>query len=124
MKAIAKTAIKKSFDLMGLELRRKGAQKEEWEMEEGSLIVPKIWNHPLFKQMIPLRLESSPGPVVLLGSPAENEFLKPGFVDAGREVKAINWDWETRADLNSIPEDALIIVCKLPRNEQHWRVVR
>lgn len=124
MKAIAKTAIKKSFDLMGLELRRKGAQKEEWEMEEGSLIVPKIWNLPLFKQMIPLRLESSPGPVVLLGSPAENEFLKPGFVDAGREVKAINWDWDTRADLDSIPEDALIIVCKLPRNEQHWRVVR
>ncbi len=124
MKAIAKGAIKKSFDLMGLELRRKGPQKEEWEMEEGSLIVPRIWNHPLFKQMIPLRLQSRPGPIVLLGSSAEIEFLKPGFVDAGREVQAIKWDWETKADLNSVPEGALLIVCKLPVNEQHWRILR
>src|SRR5688500_20131947 len=41
MKAIAKNAIKKSFGLMGLELRRKGPQKEQWEMEDGSLVVPK-----------------------------------------------------------------------------------
>jgi hypothetical protein len=108
---------------MGLELRRKGPQKEEWEMEDGSLVVPKIWNQPLFRGMIPLRLQS-PGPVVLLGSPKEIEFLQSGFVAAGREVMGINWDWETQPDLSSIPEEANIVVCKLPKNERHWRVVR
>jgi hypothetical protein len=124
MKAIAKTAIKKSFDLMGLELRRKGQQKEEWEMEDGSLVVPRIWNQPLFRDMIPLRLQSSPGPLVLLGSPEEIEFLRSGLVAAGREVQGINWDWETQTDITSIPEEALIVVCKLPKNERHWRVVK
>ena len=124
MKAIAKTAIKKSFGWMGLELRRKGPQKEEWEMEDGSLVVPKIWNQPLFQDMIPLRLQSTVGPVVLLGSPAEIEFLRSGFAAAGRDVRGINWDWEAKPDLSSIPEDALVVVCKLPQNEQHWRVVK
>ncbi len=124
MKAIAKTAIKKSVGLLGLELRRKPSQKEEWEMEDGSLVVPKIWNQPLFREMIPLRLQSSAGPLVLLGSPNEIEFLYSGFVSAGREVQGISWDWETQSDISSISEGALIIVCKLPRNERHWRVVR
>lgn len=124
MKAIAKNAIKKSFGLMGLELRRKGPQKEVWEMEDGSLVVPKIWSQPLFQDMIPLRLQSSPGPLVLLGSPAEIEFLRSGFAAAGRDVRGINWDWEAKTDLSSIPEEALIIICKLPQNERHWRVVK
>jgi hypothetical protein len=124
MKAIAKTAINKSFGLMGLELRRKSPQKEAWETEDGSLVVPKIWNQPLFRDMIPLRLQSSNGPVVLLGSPRQIEFLSSGLVAAGREVRGISWDWETPADLNSIPKEALIIVCKLPQNERHWRVVK
>ncbi len=124
MKAIAKSAIKKSFDMVGLELRKKSPQKEEWEMEDGSLVVPKIWNQPLFQQMIPLRLQSSPGPVVLLGSPAEIKFLESGFVGAGRNVRGINWSWEAQTDLSSIPEDAVIIVCKLPQNEQHWRILK
>jgi len=124
MKAIAKSAIKKSLGWVGLEVRRKGPEKEQWEMEEGSLIVPKIWNQPLFKDMIPLRLQSSPGPLVLFGSPAETEFLRSGFVAAGRDARAINWNWETHADITSIPEDALLVICKLPRNERHWRVVQ
>lgn len=124
MKAIAKSAIKKSFGLMGLELRRKGPRKEEWETEDGSLVVPKIWNQPLFRDLIPLRLQSSTGPLVLLGSPSQIEFLRPGFVAAGREVQGINWDWDTKTDLSSIPENALLIVCRLPKNEQDWRVVK
>jgi len=121
---IGKSAIKKSFDLIGFELRRKRAQKEEWEMEDGSLVVPKIWNQPLFRDLIPLRLQSSTGPLVLLGSQQEIDFLAAGFVAAGREVKGIKWDWETKADLTAIPNDAHIIICKLPKNEQHWRVVK
>jgi len=124
MKAIAKTAIKKSFGLVGLEVRRKSPQKEEWETEEGSLVVPKIWNQPLFRDMIPVRLQSSNAPVVLLGSAAQIEFLSAGLASAGREVRGISWDWETRADLSSIPPDALIIICKLPQNERHWRVLQ
>lgn len=124
MIGIAKTAVKKSFGLIGFELRRKRTEKEEWEMEEGSLVVPKIWNQPLFKEMIPLRLQSSTGPVVLLGSKEEIDFLSAGFVAAGREVQGVKLDWETKTDLTSIPQDALIIICKLPKNEQHWRVVK
>ena len=124
MKAIAKSAIKKSFGLFGLELRKKSQQKEEWEMEDGSLVVPKIWNQPLFREMIPLRLQSSTGPLLLLGSREEIEFLTAGFVAAGREVRGINWDWDTQTDLTSIPQDALIIICKLPKNEKHWRIVK
>ena len=124
MKTIAKTAIKKSFGLVGLEVRRKPPQKEEWEMEDGSLVVPRIWNQPLFQQMIPLRLQSSTEPIVLLGSPAEIEFLRSGFAAAGREVRGIRWDWETQIDVPSIPEEALIVVCKLPKNERDWRVLK
>jgi hypothetical protein len=124
MKAIAKTAIKKSLGLMGLELRRKSPQKEEWEMEDGSLVVPKIWNQPLFRDLITHRLQSAAGPLVLLGTPGQIEFLSFGFVAAGREVRGINWDWETQIDLSSIAKEALIIICRLPQNERHWRVVK
>jgi len=124
MMGIAKSAIKKSFGLMGFELRRKRPEKEEWEMEEGSLVVPRIWNQPLFSEMIPLRLKSSTGPAVLLGSQNEIAFLSSGFAAAGREVNGITWDWESKPDFTSLPEHALIVLCKLPKNEQHWRVVR
>ena len=124
MRAIAKTAIKKSFGLMGLEVHRKSPQKEAWETEDGSLVVPKIWNQPLFRDMIAARLQSSTGPVILLGSPSQIEFLASGFTAAGREVRGISWDWETQTDLTSFPKDALIIICKLPQNERHWRVVK
>lgn len=121
---IAKSAIKKSFGLIGFELRRKPAQKEEWDMEDGSLVVPRIWNQPLFREMIPLRLQSPTGPLVLLGSRDEIDFLSAGFVAAGREVQGIKWDWDTKADVTSIPQEALVIICKLPKNEQHWRIVK
>jgi hypothetical protein len=124
MKAIAKTAIKRSFGLMGLEVRRKSSEKEQFEMEDGSLVVPKIWNQPLFQHMIPLRLQSSSGPVVLLGSPAQIKFLTSGFVDAGREVRGINWDWDAQIDTALIPQDAQLVICKLPQNEQHWRALK
>jgi hypothetical protein len=124
MKSIAKVTIKKSLSLIGLELRRKPPQKEEWELEEGSLVVPKIWNQPFFQEMIPLRLQSSAAPLVLLGNPSEIQFLYSGFVAAGREVQGISWDWETQPDLTSIGDEALIVVCKLPQNEQHWRVLK
>src|SRR5215204_2246687 len=124
MKTIAKTAIKKSFDLIGLEVRRKGPKKEEWEMEDGSLVLPKIWNQPLFRQMIPLRLQSSTGPLVLLGSPGEVEFLCSGFAAAGREVRGISWDWESQTDITSVPQETLVVLCKLPKSERHWRIVK
>ena len=124
MKAIAKTAIKKSLGLMGLEVRRKNPPKEVWEMEDGSLVVPRIWNQPLFRDLISDRLQSSADPLVLLGSSQQIEFLYSGFVAAGRDMRGINWDWETQPDLSSIPKEALVIVCKLPQNERHWRVLR
>ena len=124
MKALAKTALNKSFGLIGLEVRRKGQPKEHWQMEEGSLVVPRIWNQPLFRDMVPFRLQSSNGPLVLLGSPNEIEFLSAGLGAAGREVHGVDWDWETQTDLTSIAKDALVIVCKLPQSERHWRTIK
>src|SRR5262249_17321724 len=76
------------------------------------------------RNMVPLRLQSSTGPVVLLGSQEQIAFLAPGFAAADREVKGITWDWETNTDLSSFPEDALIITCRLPQNERHCRIVK
>src|ERR1051325_2159520 len=123
MKTIAKTAIKKSFDLMGLELRRKRQQKELGEMEDGRLIVPKIWKQPVFRALIPVRLRPPDVPF-LLCSPAHIKVASSGFVASGREVRGIDWDWVTQTDLSSIAKQALIIICKLPKNERHWRVVK
>lgn len=122
MKQLAKDFLKRSFNLIGLELRRKSPQRDELDLEEGNLVVPRIWNHPCFKGMIPFRLDPSRH-IVLLGNPKEIEFLRSGF-SRDRDVTGIEWNWDSGTELDKIPGEAQIIVCKLPVNEPQWRIIK
>ncbi len=124
MKQFAKKLIKKFFDLAGLKIERKDEPREKLEFEDGNLVVPKIWDQPYFKQLLPFRLDSSGSAVVLLGDAEQLAFLGPGFAERGHDVKAIEWNWESGPDLGSVPAEARIIVCHLPKNEAQWRIIR
>jgi len=67
VKQLVKSAIKKSFGTLGYELRRKTEPTNHFEMEQGSLLVPSIWNHQLFKSLFPLRLEATGAPSRSMG---------------------------------------------------------
>lgn len=124
MKQLVKTAIKKSFNTIGLDVHRKGHEQGKVELEEGNLVVPRIWSQPIFRQLIPFRLEFPDRPLIILGSAEEIEFLRAGFADRGRQsIKGIEWDWEQGANLGELPPQAQIIVCKLPLSEAHWRTI-
>ncbi len=123
MKQLVKSAIKKSFNTVGLDVHRKGSEHGKVELEEGNLVVPRIWNQPVFRDMIPFRLKSSDRPLIILGSREEIEFLSAGFSSHGRDVKGIEWDWPRGADLGDIPPNAEIIVSKLPLSEDNWRTI-
>ena len=123
MKHLVKTAIKKSFHSIGLDVQRKGNERARADLEEGNLVVPRIWNQPIFRDLIPFRLKSANAPVVILGSPEEIEFLGEGFTGAGRQVTGVEWNWSQGADLGELPANAQIIVCKLPLSEQNWRTI-
>ena len=123
MKQLVKTAIKKSFNTVGLDIHRSGHVKAKVDLEEGNLVVPRIWSQPVFRDMIPFRLKSSDRPLVILGSAEEIEFLRTGFAGHGREVKGIEWNWPHGADLGDIPPNADIIVSKLPLSEENWRTI-
>jgi hypothetical protein len=123
MKQLVKSAIKKSFNSVGLDIHRKGNERAQVELEEGNLVVPRIWNQPAFRDMIPFRIESSDRPLVILGNSEEIEFLRPGFAGRGRQVKGIEWNWPQGADLGDIPPKADIIVSKLPLSEANWRTL-
>jgi hypothetical protein len=119
-----KDAVKKALDLAGFEVRRKRHRGESLALVEGSRVVPRIWDQPAFKDLIPFRFNASPQSIVLLGSAAEIAFLRPGLVRHGREVTGIEWGWESGTQIGGIPDEAQIVVCKLPVREDQWRVVK
>jgi len=88
VKQLVKSAIKKSFGTLGYELRRKTETPNHFEMEQGSLLVPGIWNHRLFKSLIPLRLEATHAPFLLLGKASS---YTPG---TGGSASYWELDWE------------------------------
>lgn len=124
MRQFAKVVIKQSIGLLGLELRRKTVQPDQLELEEGNLVVPKIWNHAFFKDLILFRFKSARLPIVLLGNLEEIEFLRSGFFGEGRAATGIEWNWESGTELRGISGEAQIIVCKLPLNEHQWRIIK
>lgn len=119
----AKKLIKKAFDLAGLDIQRKAEPRTKLEFEDGNLVVPKIWVQPYFKQLLPFRLDSGSA-VVLLGDAEQLAFLGPAFTKRGHDVKGIEWNWGSGAELGSLPAAGPIIVCHLPKNEIQWRIVR
>ncbi len=125
MKKFVKSAIKKSFNTVGLDIHRKGREIRNIELVEGNLVVPRIWNQAVFREMIPFRLHSPERPLIILGSSEEIEFLHAGFTKHGRRVvKGIEWSWQQGAELGEIPANAQIIVCKVPLNESQWRTIK
>src|SRR5260221_9098012 len=119
-----KGAIKKAFDLAGFEVRRKRDRGEPLALVEGSMVVPRIWDRPAFKDLIPFRFNASPQPIVLLGTATEIAFLRPGLVRRGRHVTGIEGGWESGTNLVGVPDDAQIVVCRLPVTEDQWRMVK
>lgn len=124
MKQFAKDLIKKSFDLIGLKVQRKDEPRKKLEFEDGNLVVPRIWDHPYFKQLLPFRLDTSGSAVVLLGNAEQLAFLGPGFSARGHAVKGIEWNWDSGPELGLVAAEAQIIVCHLPKNETEWRIIR
>lgn len=124
MKQLAKKVIKKSFDLVGLRIQRKEEPSQKLEFEDGNFVVPKIWDQPYFKQLLPFRLNSSGSAIVLLGNAEQLAFLGPAFSERGPSINGIEWNWESGTDLGPVPDDAQIILCHLPKNETQWRIVR
>src|SRR5882724_1798119 len=124
MKKLVKSAIKRSFNTVGLDIHRKSRETGKIELVEGNLVVPRIWNQPVFREMIPFRLHSPERPLVILGSSEEIEFLRAGFTKRGwKDVEGIEWSWQQGADLGELTTDAQIIVCKVPLNESQWRTI-
>ena len=124
MKQLVKRAITKSVGSVGFELRRKAEPINHFEMESGSLLVPSVWNHPLFKSLIPLRLKHVQAPVVLLGSQPRLDYLQSSFAKYQVATESILWDWQPAVDLSRFPTSSTIIVCGLPQTEEHWRVIK
>lgn len=121
---MVKAAIRKAFELAGLEVRRKRDRGESLPLVDGSMVVPRIWDQPVFTGLIPFRFNASPRHILLLGSAAEIAFLRPGLLQHGRDVTGIEWGWESGPDPAALPDDAQIVVCKLPVNEAQWRIIK
>src|SRR6266567_4677970 len=124
MKQLVKSAIKKSFGAVGYELRRKTEPTNHFEMEQGSLLVPSIWNHELFKSLLPLRLKTTEASVVLLGSEGQIDYLRSAFAAHRMPAEGIEWNWEANIDFSRFPSISAIVICKLPQTEAHWRVIK
>jgi hypothetical protein len=125
MKQLVKSTIKKSLGAAGLELRRKSEPVNQFELEEGSLLlVPKVWEKPFFQELIALRLGSTQQPILLLGSSHQIEFLRGGFAKQHKVRQGIEWDWQPDVNLSSFPGESPIIVCKLPHTEEQWRIMK
>ncbi len=120
MKQLVKGTIKKSLDAAGFELRRKTESKNSFEMEPGSLLVPRIWEREFFRDLISFRLDARGRHVVLLGSKQQIEYMQTAF----DQPTVVPWDWEESVDLSRFPSDSLIIICRLPQTEAHWRILK
>ena len=120
MSSLIKSGIKKSFNLVGLELRRR-IDRPDAEHLDGNLVIPRIWERPVFSSLIASRL--APGAeVALLGSQDEINFLRSEIEQHGRQVVPILWNWDS-PDSAGIPDKAIIVLCKVPLSESQWRTV-
>jgi hypothetical protein len=123
MMNLIKRVVRKSFSTVGLEIHRKN-NRDSVELIDGNLVVPNIWAMPTYRDLIASRIDSSWPHVVLLGDQEQVDFLRPGIEGRGLKVTASVWDWRDGDEYDSIPEGSIIVLCKLPVTEPHWRVVR
>jgi hypothetical protein len=124
MKQILKDTIRKSFQLAGLEVKRKPRDRIEEPYFIENQVVPNIWKRPVYTELIPRRLLPENQPVVLLGSSEEIARIASAVRESGLEVTGCEWDWD-KSTVNDDPApNALIVLCKLPMNEDQWRITR
>lgn len=123
MKNLIKRAVRKSFHAAGFEIHRRD-DRDSVELIEGNLVVPNIWARPIYRNLIASRIDQSTPHVVLLGDQQQIDFLKPGIEERGLAVSGYVWDWRDADGYDSISESSIIVLCKLPLTEEHWRIVR
>ena len=121
MKNVLKSAVRKSFNMVGLEVHRRNDHKSV-QLIEGNLVVPNLWVMPSYSDLIAARIDPSNSHLVLLGDLEQIDFLKPGIERRRLRASGIVWDWDE--GLEAISEDATIVLCKLPLTESHRRIVR
>lgn len=119
-----KNTIRKSFQLAGFEVKRRPKDHIEEPYFVENQVVPDIWKRPVYAQFIPSRLAPEGRPVILLGSSEETSRLAPTLSEFGIEVSRMEWDWQRNALNDEVNPNALIVLCKLPMNEEQWRVIR
>jgi hypothetical protein len=124
MKQILKSTIRKFFGLAGLEVKRKPKDRIEEPYFVENQVVPNIWKRPVYTELVPFRLLPEKHPVVLLGSSEERSRIRPAIAELGIEVVDVEWDWERNTVSDDLNPNALIVLCKLPMNEEHWRTTR
>ena len=127
MKQLVKSAIKKSFGAAGFELRRKAPPINNFELEEGSLLVPRIWNSALFRDLIAARLNNSRLPLVILGSNDQIEYFSAGLSKRQIASHGVEWDWQPDVDLTRLPSESpmsarnsmafLYLCCRISNHE-------
>jgi len=121
MSNLIKSAVKKSFSALGLEIRRRYDQKSV-PLIDGNLVVPNPWVIPNYGDLITSRIDASSSCIVLLGDRNQIDVLTPRLERSGGKILGLEWDWDHKE--GSIPDDAMIILCQLPLTESQWRALR
>jgi hypothetical protein len=119
-----KRAVKKAFNVAGLDIRRKRTRPPKELTLGENQIVPDIWKRPVYIEMMQSRLGSIEDPVLLLGESVEIEPLRSELLKHGFQVKGMEWDWEQDIPLTEGLGNSRIILCKVPMNESEWRSAR
>ena len=123
MKDIFKSAIKKSFNTVGLDVHRR-ADQELVKLIDGNLVVPNVWAISAYADLLAARIPPTTSRVVLLGDRQQIDFLAPAIERRGIQTVGKIWDWQDGAESSDSDDDATIVLCKLPLAESHWRAVK
>ena len=88
-------------------------------------VLPDFLEQPIYKKLIAWRLRNCTRHVVFLGSAAEIAYLSPAFLARpGCHVVGTVWDWDADIQLDSLPADAPIVICKVPTCDREWWAVK
>src|SRR5205814_10637015 len=103
MKNVLKSAVRKSFNMVGLEVHRRNDNKSV-QLIEGNLVVPNLWVMPSYSDLIAARIDPSNSHLVLLGDREQIDFLKPRIERRGLKASGVVCDWDQ--DFDSFPPAA------------------
>ena len=123
MNGTVKDIVRKPFQLLGYDIHRVLARDNDDPMFEGNQLVPDIWRRPAYLELLPLRLRNLAGrTLALIGSEAETSKL--ARVLTAVKINTVAHEWEWHMPVPDVPADALVALCKLPTNEEQWRIVK